>query len=186
MNIITYQAQFDALVNGTNAPAPYNDAAYMEYTKLNAARYKRWMKTGEITSENKHILSGIQQAMQWILITEHWCGDAAHIVPIIGLMAATNTLIDLKIELRDTPPFLIDQYLTNGGKSIPILIVRNAQNKDILVWGPRPSGAQTLFNELKAAEASFEEVKVKLQNWYNDDKGLQIQNEITQALKAAL
>jgi len=80
--------------------------------------------------------------------------------------------------LRDTEPYLIDEYLTNGGKSIPKLIIRNDVGHDKVVWGPRPAVLQAIFEQMKAEGKPFEEIKEFIQRWYNEDKGEAIQKEL--------
>lgn len=166
--------------------APYNRADYMEYTKLNTSRQSRWLKTQELSEGLKSLLSSINSPQEWLVITEPWCGDAAHVNPFIMLAARENELINLRFELRDSAPFSIEKYLTNGSKSIPKLIIRNENGQDLATWGPRPEGCQTLYQELKDAKAPLDEVLTKVQNWYNADKGQQIQAELTTVLAEVL
>jgi len=182
MNWNEYLNEFETILNSDNPPAPYDNAEYWNYTKLNNARLNRWLKTAVLSENTKEIVHSVQQNQKWILITEPWCGDAAHIAPIIYMMSALNPKIELIVQLRDTDSE-IDKYLTNGGKSIPILVVRDAVGKDLFHWGPRPSNAQELFSELKQDNASFEEIKEALQYFYNKDKTESIQKEITALLK---
>lgn len=178
-----YKDLFEEILNNPNPPAPYNDAMYFEYTKLNKSRMNRWDKQIELKDSLVHQLKQIDTTQHWIIITEPWCGDAAHIVPFLVRMASVNPKITYDLLLRDTPPFLIDQYLTNGTKSIPKLIVRNAEGTDLFSWGPRPAGAQQLMTDMKKAQADFESTKVALQNWYNANKGKEICAEIAELLK---
>lgn len=183
MNIKTYNEQFDAILSGSITSGKYTEVQFVEYTKLNASRTNRWTKKGILLPETIEVLKSIDQPQNWIVITEHWCGDASHIVPFIAMMAEKNKLINLDIELRDQPPHRIEQYLTNGGQAIPLLIVKDAQGNDLFVWGPRPEAAQKLALELKHSNLSAEEKKIPLQNWYNENKGVAIQTEIINLLK---
>lgn len=184
MTFQDYTDYFEAIINKSNEEqaAPYNNPAYLEYTRLNWARMKRWLKTGKLADEFQQVLKNIQTPQHWIVITEPWCGDAAHIVPFIQMASVQNPLITVSYELRDSAPFRIDDYLTHGTKSIPKLVVRNQQGNDLSTWGPRPAGCQALYDDLKAAHADFETVKTSLQNWYNNDKGKAIQQELTALL----
>lgn len=173
-----YKEIFEDILSAEKPMAPYDNPAYFDYLKLNASRQKRWLKVGKLNLDLVEKLKQISKPLDWILITEPWCGDAAHSNPFIQMLSEVNPLINLKIFLRDTPPFLIDNYLTNGGKSIPKLIVRDAQGKDIFNWGPRPKECQTIYDDLKTKNATFEEQKIILQNWYNKDKGVSLQEEL--------
>lgn len=177
-----YLDMFNQIINADSPAAPYDNPDYFQYTKLNNSRMLRWVKTGTITEETATVINNIKEPQTWYLILEPWCGDAAHLTPFIQKMAALNANIDLKIVLRDTEPFMIDDYLTNGGKSIPKLVIRDADGKDLHVWGPRPVKAQELYLQLKEANKDLEEQKLELQKWYNKDKGEEIQKEFRDIL----
>ena len=183
MNFETYHQLFDTILNDPQPAAPYNDPDYFNYTKLNASRSRRWLKTGVLSEEMKNVLQAIDRPQQWIIITEPWCGDASHIVPFLHLMTQENPLIQANYELRDQEPFRINDYLTNGGKAIPKLIIRDEEGNDLAVWGPRPQGCQELFTRLKAENADLETLKIALQQWYNENAGREIQEEIAALLK---
>lgn len=184
MNFTAYQQVFESILQDANPTAPYNNPDYLNYTKLNWSRQQRWLKTGVLSEEMITAVKNITEPQQWIVITEPWCGDASHIVPFLYKIAELNPLIQLDIQLRDTAPFLIEQYLTNGGKSIPKLIIRDNDNNDMAVWGPRPVGCQVLYDRLKAANADFEQMKIELQQWYNEDKGRSLQQELLSVINS--
>lgn len=177
-----YLAKFEEVLAQETPQPPYDDPMYLEYFKLNRSRQNRWLKVAEINAELKKVIQAIDQKQTWYLITEPWCGDAAHNVPFIYKMSELNPNITLKIVWRDTAPFMIDDYLTNGGKSIPKLVIRDENENDLYVWGPRPAESQKLFQQLKDESADFEKQKIELQNWYNKDKGESIQREIQEML----
>lgn len=139
----------------------------------------RWLKKGILAEEMLEIVRNIDEPQTWIVITEPWCGDAAHNVPFIEMISRENPLITVSYELRDSAPFRIEQYLTNGTKSIPKLIVQDDAGKDLLVWGPRPRDCQKLYSILQKEQATFDRVKVDIQNWYNANRGVDLQRELT-------
>jgi len=177
-----YLTYFESIVANPTDHLIYADPEYLSYTKLNWSRMNRWLKKFEANVDTQTVINAIQLPQQWILITEPWCGDAAHSVPQIYNMVKNNPYIQLEIQLRDSPPLLINDYLTNGGKSIPKLIIRNADKKDLGVWGPRPEKASLLFQAMKSDGKSFDEIKEALQRWYNEDKGQEIQRELVALL----
>lgn len=183
MNYAEYLSLFDPIVDGTNKCSPYDDPNFVEYTKLNQSRMNRWQKKGELTQESISTIQSITLPQTWVVITEPWCGDASHIVPFIAKMANLNTQIDLEIQLRDAADSEIMSYLTNGSRSIPILVARNEFGKDLFVWGPRQKPCQDLFSELRDKGVDPQERKIEIQNWYNRDQGQTIQKEIVQLIK---
>ena len=159
-----------------------NDS-YQEYTKLNIIRMNRIFKTNEITDSFLSVLNQINKKVYWIIISEPWCGDAANSVPIIAKAAMRNPAITLKIFLRDSNPEMMDYYLTNGTKSIPILIMLDENLNEVFRWGPRPKELQKLVIEMKNSnQFQKEDIIKKIQLWYLEDKSKSIQEEITQLL----
>ncbi len=162
--------------------APYDNPAYIDYTKLNWSRMNRWLKTGQLSDELRDAVRGINSQQHWIVITEPWCGDAAHSVPFIELAARENPNISVKYELRDSEPFRINNYLTLGSKSIPKLVIQDAAGNDLGSWGPRPKDCQKVYASLLAENADFEKIKTEIQHWYNANKGEDIQNELREVI----
>lgn len=177
-----YISYFEDVLKNTDQHPAYADPEYYNYTKLNWSRMNRWLKKFEPSVETKNFIDAIAVPQHWIVITEPWCGDAAHSVPQIFALVKDNPNIKLDIQLRDSEPFLIDTYLTNGGKSIPKLVIRDEKGNDIAVWGPRPEALQDIFLKLKSEGVSFGEIKEEVQKWYNEDKGAEIQKELLQLL----
>lgn len=178
MNYTAYKQLFDKILNDPNPPHPYDYANYVDYTRLNKSRTNRWDKQLSLDENLVSRIKQITSPQHWIIITEPWCGDAAHIVPFLIRLAEQNNLISYNIQLRDSEPFLIESYLTRGTKSIPKLIVRDENGNDLFQWGPRPKGAQELRDKMTADNADFETTKIALQNWYNQDKGVSLYKEL--------
>lgn len=182
MTFQEYLDYFEQIINSPQDYELYNDDEYLNYTKLNWSRMNRWLKRFEPSGEMKRFVGAITEQQHWIVITEPWCGDAAHSVPQIYQMIKDNPNIDFEIQLRDADPFLIEDYLTNGSKSIPKLIIRNDVGHDRVVWGPRPQKLQDIFLRMKESDASFEDIKEETQKWYNQDKGEELQKELLKEL----
>ncbi|MES2828105.1 MAG: thioredoxin family protein [Bacteroidota bacterium] len=182
MDFESYLLYFESVLLPGHTLAPYTDPAYHNYAKLNWSRQQRWLKVGELNSELTEVVKKISRNQHWVVITEAWCGDAAHILPFIYKLTQLNPLLRLDIQLRDSEPFAINNYLTGTSKSIPKLVIRDANDNDLLVWGPRPRKCQELYNQLKAEHADSEETKKQIQGWYNQDKGVSFQEELLAAL----
>jgi hypothetical protein len=178
MNFSAYQQLFFDILADERPGAPYDDANYLHYVKLNMSRQQRWLKTGLLNEELVCAIKKIDREQTWTVITEPWCGDAAHTLPFIHHLSMLNPLIKVEYQLRDTPPFLIDAYLTNGNKSIPKLVIKDEDDSTILVWGPRPAGCQLLIDQLLREHADPEQKKMAMQQWYNADKGISFQKEL--------
>ena len=158
----------------------------INYTKLNERRIKRWNKTLKISDESKKVIENFSKETTWLVLTESWCGDAAHVMPVMNKIAKLNDNIDLKVVLRDQNKELMNQFLTNGNKSIPKLIMIDNQSDEVVnSYGPRPTDATKLVNEYKSKHGKLTpEFKEGLQKWYNKDKGQNTINDLVALLNS--
>ena len=154
------------------------------YTMLNNRRLKRWNKTVKLSEIDKNRVESSSINQTWIVLTESWCGDAAHIMPVINKLAELNNNIDYRVVLRDENEALMNQFLTNGGKAIPKLIMIDNDTQEVVnTFGPRPSEATKLVNDYKAKHGKLTpEFKEDLQRWYNKDKGQTTIKDLLEAL----
>ena len=151
----------------------------LQYSILNESRMNRLDKTIKVYEEIQSKIMAIPTPYTWLVLSEGWCGDAAQILPIMHKMAELNPNINLKLIFRDENPELMDQFLTNGGKAIPKLLILNSEHKVVADWGPRPAGAVKLIADYKAEHGVVDEpAKTALQMWYLHDKGLSTQQEL--------
>ena len=171
-----------ALTGGTTGEEITEEKIH--YTKLNFARMKRIVKTTPITEEVSSSINCLNEKLTWVVLAESWCGDAAQNLPVFAKIAATNPAITLRIVLRDENPEVMNQYLTNGGKSIPKLICLDKNLKELGTWGPRPKYLQDwLYQEKKNPNINMDELKEQFQVWYTTDKGQTVQKEMVQLMK---
>jgi len=164
---------------------PDQSESMLNYSKMNEHRMKRLDKTIVLSDEIVAAVKAIKIPQTWLVITELWCGDAAQNVPLMNKLAELNPLIQLKLVLRDENPELINRFLTNGGKSIPILIATNNQREVLWKWGPRPVYAQNMMLEYKKApepKMLYSEFGETLHKWYADDKTKSAQAELLQLI----
>ncbi len=168
----------------TSGPKQHEDLAH--YTEMNNQRMKRVDKTTQITESLAEEIKKIKEPQTWILLTESWCGDAAYNVPVINKLAALNDLIELKLFFRDENADIMDRYLTNGGRSIPKLVIFPKDSmKELGTWGPRPAELQVIYDDWKndPNKVPYKEFNVTIQKWYAKNKGVAMQTEIEELFK---
>ena len=180
-----YLTLIDELVEDekTTGPKQHEDLVY--YTKLNNQRTTRLNKTIQVDPETASIVDHLEERYTWLVITESWCGDAAQILPLFNKLAIQNDRIDLKLVLRDEHEDLMNEFLTNGGKSIPKLIMLDENLQVRGTWGPRPKDAQTLYDAWKndPNKPPYKEFQVDLQKCYLKDRGVSTFREIAEIIK---
>ncbi|MBT8325851.1 MAG: thioredoxin family protein [Winogradskyella sp.] len=173
MSYDQYRALVSSLVEQKSTTGNEKSEALTYYTLLSHSRMKRWDKVVKINEEHQLKIKNYTKDVTWIVITESWCGDAAHVVPVLNKIAQENEHIDLKLVLRDDNDDLMNAFLTKGSRSIPKLIsVDSGTNEVLFTYGPRPSVATTMVEAFKAKHGKLTpEFKEELQHWYNKDKG---------------
>ena len=180
MSYENYRKLVDNLFEEGKTTGPNQSENMVYFTGLNIQRMEKWEKRYLPSQEAVEAMSSIKDEI-WLVITEGWCGDAAHVLPIIHKLAELNNTVDLRVVLRDENLELMDQYLTNGGRSIPKFIrLRKERLEEISNWGPRPEPAQQIFLDMKAAGVGHDEYIKALQLWYARDRGKTIEQEIAQ------
>ena len=116
-----------------------------------------------------------------LVVTEPWCGDSLAIFPVVAKLF-TEAGCEIRIIRRDEHTDLIDQYLTNGGRAIPIVIALDEEFDERFHWGPRPEQAQSIVTDHKAAIAAGEidkaELHKKVRAFYARDHGEAIVSEL--------
>lgn len=178
---LSYEAYLEHIESElAKEPASEEEKMLLDYTKLNATRIKRLDRTQKVPQEVEDKIKAISHKLYWIVLTEGWCGDAAQSVPVLNKLQELNPNIEMKLILRDENLELMDLYLTNGGRSIPKLIIYDPEaNKVLGTWGPRPTEATKLMADYKAEHGVIDdEVKLQLQQWYNKDKGNGLMQDI--------
>ena len=105
-----------------------------------------------------------------LVIAEDWCGDASSTIPIVARFADAVPGMGLRVLRRDEHPELMDRYLTNGSRSIPIVIVLDEGFRELGHWGPRPTELQAWVLENRPLVPKAE-LYPQVRRWYARDRG---------------
>jgi hypothetical protein len=156
---------------------------YYEYYQLGLQRMNRALKTFDMNETQLTTLQSKKFNGKILIISEPWCGDASATVPAVAKFfeAGGN---DVKIFLRDSDVSLIDQFLTDGARSIPKVIILNKNFSVKNTWGPRPKYGWELFAKFKANPNTYsrEDFYNDLQIYYAKNKGIDAIEEILELL----
>jgi hypothetical protein len=159
------------------------DLKIKEYINLNQRRMHRvektYMPSAEIITEVKNL----KHKTYWLVLTEHWCGDASQTLPALNAIAELSEgKIEMKLVYRDQHNELMNAYLTNGTRSIPKLVQLDEHFNVTGIWGPRPTIAQKMVRELKSNPATAAMYANELHWWYAKDKQQSLEKENAQLL----
>ena len=156
----------------------------IDFTALNFQRSRRLNKKLQLSELQTSIFNKLKVKQTWLVITESWCGDAAQTLPVLHKLAEASENIELRIILRDEHPEIMDNFLTNGTRSIPKLVILDSDFEVMTTWGPRTAAATQLVTDYKTKFGKIDaEFKTQLQMWYNKDKGESIINELGEIVR---
>ena len=183
-NALTYP-EYRRQIRETLATAPTDAAAekMRPYLVSNARLMDDYDESYRVLPE---LLAAVEQgpSTTWLVITEGWCGDAAFNVPLFHVLAElAPEKLKLRLVLRDSNLGLMDAHLTDGGRSIPKLIVLSDDLKPLGLWGPRPAGLQQLMKQWKDDGLELKQLIPKVHSWYDADKTRSLQQELSRLLK---
>ena len=120
---------------------------------------------------------------RFVVLAEDWCGDASSTIPVVARFAEAGGN-ELRILRRDEHPEVMDAYLSNGARAIPVVIVLTEAMEEVGHWGSRPAELQAFVMAERAkgrqSKAYFPEVR----RWYAQDKGESTIREILAVMAA--
>jgi thioredoxin-like negative regulator of GroEL len=162
------------------------DAKRKEYINLNMHRMNRVEKTYIPSAEIVAQAAALRHKIYWLVLTEHWCGDAAQTLPALHKIAEMSKgTIELKLVYRDQNAALMDAWLTNDTRSIPKLVQLDEHYNVTGIWGPRPTPAAKLVKQLRADAATAANYAEELHLWYAKDRQQTLESEARQLLLRA-
>ena len=77
-------------------------------------------RTARVPDWAKAAAAKLGRTFRFVVLAEDWCGDASSTVPVIARFAEAVGM-ELRILRRDEHLEVMDAYLTNGARAIPIL-----------------------------------------------------------------
>lgn len=119
--------------------------------------------------------------LRCLILAADWCGDAVRNVPVV-IQALADSGIPVEILIKEEHQDVMDQFLTGGGQSIPIIIFADTGGFVLGHWGPRPKHVQAVMNNFKQANpdrtaADYEEkikvARTEMMTQYGEGNGYQ-------------
>jgi len=162
-------------------PKDQQDIDYKFYYELGLQRMNRMTEKYVPNQEQLLALQEKNFNGKILIISEPWCGDASQSIPVIFKFFSKN---EVKITYSNQEPSLIDNYLTEGNKSIPVVIFLDENFNEIAHWGPRPKYGKELLDKYKANPDIYpkETFYNDLQVYYAKNKGYDTINELLELI----
>jgi hypothetical protein len=178
---LTYDGLRQHIAEALATPNPDEHLAkQLPYYHECSERINQITPTIHLLPELQTALASLPQRYVWAIITEGWCGDASHTVPLLEAVAqASGGHTETCYFLRSANTDLIDRYLTNGGRAMPIAVLLHADSlTEAAVWGPRPAPLQALMQDLKARQTDPKDITAQAHAWYDQDDTRTTQHEL--------
>ncbi len=158
------------------------EVSYKEYYELASQRMSRTLKTFKKDPAQVEKLESKNFDGKILIISEPWCGDASATVPAVHEFFKDTC--EVRIFLRDKDHALIDQYLTNGTQSIPIVLILDKDHKELAHWGPRPAFGLELLKKYKENPETYskDDFHNDLQVYYAKNKGKDVIEELLELI----
>jgi hypothetical protein len=184
MSYAMYRSTISDLLQRGLTTGNHQNPEMLDYARLNDHRMDRIEKRFQMLPSLQATLNGLNESLHWLVLSEGWCGDAAQNLPALEKIAEhSHGKIHLRVLLRDEHTELMDQWLTDGGRSIPKLIQLNAAFEATGTWGPRPAEAQVMVVAAIAAGEDHHLYAERVHKWYAHNNSADLQGEILELLK---
>ncbi|PYI51605.1 thioredoxin family protein [Paenibacillus flagellatus] len=79
--------------------------------------------------------------LRCLILAADWCGDVVRNVPVV-FRALENAGMPVEVLIMEEHLDTMDQFLTMGGRSIPVVIFADTGGFVLGTWGPRPKHVQ--------------------------------------------
>jgi hypothetical protein len=165
--------------------ADASDRRMKHYLNYNWKRQERVHEAYDPSADLQSSVESIDESQLWMVLTEPWCGDSAFLLPVVAEAAALNRDVTLRILLRDDNLDVMDQYLTDGSRSIPKLVVFSGDGTERFTWGPRPEGAAQRFQTLTNEYDDKSELIGEFLEYYENGGWRAADTELAKAIQSA-
>lgn len=156
------------------------------YLNYNWERQAHVHETYRPSDALRAAVQAIEESQLWMVLTEPWCADSAFLLPVIAEAAALSDNVTLRLLLRDNNLDIMDQYLTDGSRSIPKLVVFSDTGHERFIWGPRPDGASQRFEALMEEYDAKTELIAEFLEYYEQGGWEETDEELAAALRATV
>ncbi len=165
----------------------YERAATFEEFLETAEKYAElWRSTAEratVAPELVERVSAIGAKRKLLVLLEDWCGDALGSVPYVAALADAAPNLELRVLARDSNLDIMDAHLTNGSRSIPVVIILDEEGQELGWWGPRPRELQAWVLGEEGQSLPLEDRFREVRRWYAKDRGRTALEELVTLLE---
>ena len=153
---------------------------YRFYSKYNLERQERVEAEWIPSAAFLEAVDTLDGPLSFYFITDDWCIDSAYSLPLLQWVSNRRSDVRLEIGLKNDNLDVLDQYLTDGARSIPKLIIENHKGEIVAVWGPQPEEIRLIRKNLMDNQAEGSVVSGTTIEWYANSGILEVEKELGQ------
>ena len=158
-------------------------ADYLETVGENPGLWAGTYQRAKVEPEALARAGAVAGTWKLLALSEDWCGDAANTLPVLAALADSAPSLGLRVLGRDDNPALMDMHLTGGtARSIPVVLLLDAEGREHGWWGPRPAELQAWVKDGGHAMDKDERYK-RVRTWYARDRGRTTLGEVLSLLE---
>ncbi|RMH20063.1 MAG: thioredoxin family protein [Gemmatimonadetes bacterium] len=157
--------------------------AYLETVEKNRELWHGVYERVHLPEDLVNEARALGRGWRLLALSEDWCGDAVNTLPVVARLAEAVGW-PLRVLGRDDNPDLMDAHLTDGrSRSIPVVIVYDADFNEVGWWGPRPREIQawTMAHRELPSDERYREIR----RWYAKDRGASTVRELLEVVRSA-
>lgn len=128
-------------------------AQFMDTMEKNKDAFRSWYKQFSWSREEDQSFFAslrFRDDLRCLILMAEWCGDVVRNVPVV-LRALEEAEMPVEVLVMEDHLDTMDQYLTMGGRAIPIVIFADTGGLVLGQWGPRPRHVQEVMTQFKQA-----------------------------------
>jgi hypothetical protein len=127
---------------------------FIEAMTVNKEKFLDWQERFVWNSESdQEFFTSLKNRddLHCLILAADWCGDVVRNVPVV-FRALGETGIPTEVLIMEQNLDTMDQYLTMGGRAIPIVLFTDNSGSVLGQWGPRPKHVQEVMIKFKQGD----------------------------------
>ncbi|MGZ9587304.1 thioredoxin family protein [Paenibacillus marinisediminis] len=169
--------------------------AFTDGMTKNKDAFQDWYDRFQWSSEEeREFFESLQYRddLRCMILAADWCGDVVRNVPVV-FQAMKTAGIPTEVLIMEQFLEVMDQFLTMGGRSVPVVLITDTGGHVLGQWGPRPSDVQAHMIKFKQEntdreaedyQSNLKAAYVKIMESYGEGTGYQAR--ITRELRDIL
>jgi len=123
---------------------------FMDGMTKNREKFREYYDGFTWNEEDKAFFESLNDRddLRCLILASDWCGDVVRNVPVV-FRALENSGIPVRVLIMEEHTDVMDQFLTMGGRAIPIVIFTDTGGHVLGQWGPRPKHVQEVMTKFK-------------------------------------